>query len=795
MSDGRIHHFRVAVGNPKSWGRRTEPRFCSVGDVQEDWTGVCNLRSQGGSDLGSLCATFLFSEAVFVKTVCAAILLVCLSVSAFAQFGAPVLDYEAVRKGKIVHAVRTKDRIVLDGKLAEDAWGTAEPATDFLQWEPKPGEPARDRTEVRFLYDDENLYVGATCFDSDPKHLVVNELKEDFQGTESDGLSLTIDSLHDRRSGFIFGTNPAGARRDMQVANDGAQVNMDWDGVWDVKVTVGEQGWFAEFVIPFRTFRFLESDSQDWGVNILRRVRRTNEDSFWAPVPRRYRGTRVSVAGTLTGLEGIHQGRNLKIKPYGIGGVTQTRSSSTTPLVNTANHDGGVDLKYGLTPSLTMDLTYRTDFSQVEVDQQQVNLTRFNVFFPEKREFFLENAATFNMAGGGSGGGGGGENVIPFFSRRVGLSSTGTPIPILGGARVSGRIDKYDVGMFAMKTERLGTTASNNFMAGRVKRNLLKNSWVGALVTSRDSTMAGDFNRVFGADTRFQFFDRLDFDAYLLKSTTPGKSGKDKAGKFLVGWNDNDFQVNAGYQTVETNFNPEVGFVRRKDNSNYSSDATWKPRPKRMKSIRNFIFTSNYDYFAGGLGKVETRSENLHFGILFQNNATLNVSTLDTFDRLVKPFEIRTDIAIPVGDYHYRTRSANFSSDKSRTIALNTAVTTGEFWNGHQVSTNQGLSLKPSYHLNIDLSYNRNRVTLPNGKFTTNLVGSRMLYAFTSRMFLNAFVQYHTDTHQVSSNVRFNVTYRPLSDIYLVWNDRRDTTSHQLLERAFIVKVTRLLNF
>ena len=305
-----------------------------------------------------------------------------------AQTAAPI-DYATARLERIAQALRITERITIDGRLDEPAWARVEPATNFIQWEPHPGKPASERTEVRFLYDEDNLYIGARCWDSDSASLTVHELKQDFESREEDVLAVLIDSLHDRQSGFSFWTNPAGARRDVQIFQDDAQRSVDWDGVWDVKVTTDETGWAAEFVIPFKTLRFSNSPQQEWGLNILRRVKRKNEDSYWSPLPRRYRTMRPSMSGTITGLEGIRQGRNLKIKPYGISSVTELASNG---LSSDVEANGGLDLKYGLTPSQTLDLTYRTDFSQVEADQQQVNLTRFNLFFPEKREFFLENS-------------------------------------------------------------------------------------------------------------------------------------------------------------------------------------------------------------------------------------------------------------------------------------------------------------------------------------------------------------------------------------------------------------------
>lgn len=709
------------------------------------------------------------------------------------------IDYTIARFDRIVTAVRAHGPITLDGKLLEGDWSTAEPAANFIQWEPNPGAPATDSTEVRFLYDSSNLYIGARCFDSRPDRMVVNELKEDFQGSESDGFGIFLDTLHDLRSGFFFGTNPAGAKRDGQIFNDGDQMNMDWDGVWDVKTSRDDHGWTAEFIIPFKTLRFSQSQSQTWGLNIIRRVRRTNEDSHWSPLPRRYRVNRASMAGTLIGLEGISQGRNLKVKPYFTTGVTQFRSDDV--FKRKFDRDGGVDLKYGLTQSLTLDLTYRTDFSQVEVDRQQVNLTRFNIFFPEKREFFLENSGLFSFgAGGGMGRGGpggpGGSNLIPFFSRRIGLNADGNPVPILGGSRVSGKVGNYDVGFLAMKTDRVEGTPSNNFAVGRVKRNFMRNSWVGALVTNRDSSIAGDYNRVYGVDTNLRFREKLQVSSYMLHSDTPGKPGSNSARLLDVGWFDNDLSISGQYDEVQANFNPEVGFVRRKNVAHYSSDFSWRPRMQGSKLIRNFNVSTGADYFGGSnSGKVETRNQNINTGIFFQNSSSLNFNTFWNFDRLVNPFDIRSNISIPAGDYNYRRHAIFFNSDRSRAIAGNVFFNWGEFWNGAQTSIGSGLDLKPSYHLNIDLNYNRNQVKLANGAFTTNLVGTRVLYAFTSKMFLNAFVQYNADTHQVSSNIRFNIIHRPLSDLFIVYNDRRDTASGRLLDRAFVVKFTNLFNF
>jgi hypothetical protein len=699
-------------------------------------------------------------------------------------------EYEAVRQTKIVDAVRISEPITLDGRLEEPGWRTASPATDFIQQSPYPGEPATQRTEVRFLYDEANLYIGVTCFQSADAPLVIGDITQDFNFGQSDALNVILDTLHDRRSGFMFMTNPGGARRDGQTFNDGGGGNIDWDGVWDVKTGRFADGWIAEFQIPFKTVRFSSSPSQEWGFNITRAVRRLNEQSHWAPVPIRFSPTRVSLAGTIRGFDGLRQGRNFNVKPFIAAGASQLRVAgrmeTTRSLGRLGDYDGGFDTKYSITPSLTLDTTFRTDFAQVEADTQQVNLTRFNLFFPEKRDFFLENSGIFSFGPGG--------NLLPFFSRRIGLSDAGTPIPILGGGRVSGQIDKYDVGFLAMKTESVGAVPSNDYLVARVKRNVLRTSWIGALVTNRNSGTS-DFNRVYGVDGRFQFYDRLEVDSYLLASDTPELSGRRLARRFQTAWRDDEFSIGGQYNEVQTNFNPEVGFIRRRDNAQYQADAAWQPQFRDNDTIRNLNFSTSIDYYKGvSSGQIETRVQDATMGIEFDSGANANFTISNTFDRLLTDDRIQ-GIRLDPGDYHYLGYSASYSSNSSRNISGNGSVDWGEFWDGDRRSWSGGISVKPDYHLNVSVNYSRNRIALHNGTATTNLVGARVVYGFSPRSFFNAFLQYNSATREVSTNVRFNIMYKPLSDVYIVYNDRRDTALGQPQERAFIVKVTRLLTF
>ena len=714
-----------------------------------------------------------------------------LAVPALAQQRLTETQFETIRLSKIVTAVRVTEAINLDGRLDEPVWHQAAPATDFFQKLPNNGAPSSERTEVRFAYDDDNLYVGVMCFEPEMDRLMVRDLREDFDFGRTDMVQLLIDSLHDRRSGFTFVVNAAGARRDTQVSNNGT-TNQDWDGVWDAKVSRTADAWFVEYVIPFKTLRFSETPNQEWGLNITRRIMHRNEEANWSPVPVRYNGTRAELAGTLRGLEEVRQGRNLKIKPFLIGLATQARTGGA--LRGTSDFDGGVDAKYSITPAMTLDATYRTDFAQVEVDQQQVNLTRFNLFFPEKRDFFLENSGIFTFGSAQGRFNSNSENLVPFFSRRIGLSAAGTPIPIIGGARVSGQANDYDVGFLTMKTEDFGSTPSNTYVVGRIKRNVLSTSWLGAIVTDRESPRPGDYNRVYGPDVHLQF-NRLEIDSFVLRSDTPGRMSRNQARKFASTWRDDELNLGVEYNLVEPNFNPEVGFLRRTDMAQYTAEAAYNPLLRGSEAIRNLRFGTSVDYFNDAGGLMETRVQDANTGIQFENGGSVNYTLTDTFDRLDTPFAIRPAVIIPVGDYRYVRHSMSAGTGNNNRVAVSGNTSWGEFWNGTNESWGGSLDVRPNFHLNVDLSYSRNHVTLPMGEFTTQLVGARVLWGFNPRAFFNAFLQYNADTHQVSSNLRFNFMHHPLSDIYVVYNDRRDTTGGQLLERAFIVKITNLFNF
>lgn len=690
---------------------------------------------------------------------------------------------------KRVSASYIESPIVIDGELDELVWNQVEPARNFIQKEPLQGEPATESTEVRILYDDEYLYVGIFCFDSiGEDSIVVSDIRRDYSDAENDHFAIVLDTFDDDRTGFLFATNPKGAKRDAQISLQG-NPNFDWDGVWHVKSKITPQGWQAEMAIPFKTLRFREVQDQIWGINFVRRIRRKNEDNHWSPVPRPYRLSRMDFAGTLEGLSGIRQGRNLYLKPYLSTPVTRREGDDVDFIPEL-----GLDVKYGVTPGLTLDLTVNTDFAQVEADEQEINLTRFSLFFPEKREFFLENASIFQFGKGGRGSGpGAGGDLIPFFTRRIGISQ-GRLVPILGGVRLTGRTGRYSLGVLSMQADDFEEVPSTNFSVVRVRRDIFRNSDVGGLLVNKQAT-EGRFNRTYGADLNLRFFNYLDINTFLLKTDTPATEGQEMAGIFSLTWSDQRFDLEATYLDIEDNFNPEVGFVPRVGIRKSRGKFAYKPRPGEwIPWIREFKPSMTVDHITNQENVLETRILNTEFTILFQDSSTLRFRRNAQFERLEEPFHIREDQVIPVGDYLFQEYSVLFSGDRSRMFAGSVGLERGGFFDGDKNVYFLGFLFQPGYRLAAETSWNYGEFRLPSGDFTTNLLRTRFQYSFSTTMFLNALIQYNSALREISSNIRFNWIYKPLSDLFLVYNERRSTTG-EVIERALIAKFTYVFDF
>ena len=721
------------------------------------------------------------------------------------------IDYTKARLERTITATRASGPIALDGVLDEPAWQSAPIAKDFLQNEPREGQPATFDTEVRVLYDEEALYFGVFAKDDAPADAIVSDLKKDFNTAASDAFLIVIDTFSDERNGFEFATNPAGAKWDAQMSNEGREVNANWDGIWDVRTKLAANGWYAEIRIPFKTLKFTDADPQRWGLNFQRRLRRRNEESYWAPLPRIYNLDRVSLAGSIDDLRQVRPGRNLRVKPYAAG------SSST---VGTSPSDGkfdaGLDLKYGLTTGLTLDATVNTDFSQVEADEQQVNLTRFSVLFPEKREFFLENSGVFQFGLPTSGTASVGsasptslarQNTPPdmklFFSRQIGLSDAGTAIPILVGSRVSGRAGRYSVGALNIQQKALSPVPATNFTALRVNRTVLANSDIGVMFLNKDGRGEA-YNRVAGIDTNFRF-GQLGMGAYAVKTMAPQNalagSGEDFSTRANLNYQSRKYLFRAAYEVIGRRFRDELGFVPRIGVNHTASYGRLNVRPawaSKLFGIREIGPHYHFDQFErrDGTG-TESRYYDWHVVLMMNDSGFFESGVNRNREGNVTPFTLNSSrgVKIQPGTYDFNEYFALYRSNNSARFSYEARYSDGGLYDGHRRAYSIAPTVRVNEHFNGSVSLQINDISLPAAAYVSTLVATRANYSFNTRIFLNALVQYNTDTRQWTSNLRFNVIHRPLSDIFLVYNERRLDKTGDLVDRSVIAKVTYLLAF
>jgi len=745
------------------------------------------------------------SHPLSVRPAICVLLLAMLGASAAHAQPAGVVDYEAARRDRRLPAKAAAGPIELDGKLDEASWAGAPIAKGFVQNDPREGEPATYDTEVKLLYDDRAIYIGVFAKDPDPNGIIINELRKDFNTGSADGFQVVIDTFHDERNGYQFAINPAGAKWDSQMSNEGRDNNANWDGIWDVGTHIADDGWYAEIEIPFKTLKFGPEQLQTWGINFQRRLRRRNENSYWSPLRRIHQLSRVSMAGTVEGLQGLTPGANVRVKPYALGNFNKLGGTAIDK-----DYDAGFDVKYGVTSGLTWDFTVNTDFSQVEADQQQVNLTRFSLFFPEKRDFFLENSGVFQFGAGNTGGGGGAnggrqnasQDMIFFFSRQIGLSAAGDSIPLLAGSRITGRVGGWSVGALNIQQREKDVSPSTNFTALRLRRDILANSDVGVMMLNKDP-QGSDHNRAFGADANFRFFRDLTLNFAAARSDTPvariaGK-GDDWYSKSSFGYRGNVWETRGMFQTIGARFNDEMGFVPRVGVDNAEGYLGAHLRPKRFQRWlrETFPHVQIENFTKRNGGGLESRYMDWHWPITLQNSTFIEVGTNPNVEVIDDRFTInsRRRIFVEPGRYEFKEHFILANTNSAAPFSMNLRYGTGDFYDGYRRNYTVGGTFRLNQHLNLSLSDSINDIDLSSGSFVTHLVTGRVNYYFSTKVFVNALVQYNTDTNQWSSNARLDIIHRPLSDIYLVYNERHDSRSGALLSRAVIAKMTYLLAF
>lgn len=703
-----------------------------------------------------------------------------------------------------LRATRLNEPLTLDGRLEEPVYRQVPSMAGFLQQEPHEGEPATERTEVWVFYDSENVYVSSRLWDSHPERMVVSEMRRDNRGIgDNENFAVILDTFHDRRNGFVFTTNPLGALWDGQVTDEN-NLNGDWNTVWHVKTSRFSEGWAVEIAIPFKSLRYKAGTSQIWGVNFRRIVKWKNERSYLTPIAAAYRRQglwKLSSAATIFGIEPPSSSMNLEVKPYATSELRTDREAD--PVVsNDFNGDGGFDVKYGLTQGLIADFTYNTDFAQVEEDDQQVNLTRFSLFFPEKRDFFLEGQGIFAFGGvNGRGGGGGGDTPIMFFSRRIGLTDE-EAVPINAGGRITGRAGEYSLGMLAIQTDEVASAGipTTSFSVARLKRDVFRRSNIGFLATHRSESVEADgANTLFGVDANFSFFENLDLNAYYAVTDTQGLDEDDVSYFGKMDYGGDRYGLRLEHLVVGEGFHPEVGFVRREDIRKSTVGGRFSPRPTSLDAVRQFDFQGRLDYIEDlNDARLESRNAELEFRTEFNSSDMLRFTYTRTFEYLDEEFEVADAIFLPIGAYDFQEAEAAYFLGRQRPVSGWLEFTKGSFYNGSRNAARWSgrVDLGEQFTLEPTLSFNW--VKLPEGDFTTKLVRLRANYTFTPRIFLGALVQFNSSNDALSTNVRFRWEYQPGSDLYVVYNDGRDTTRGgfpTLQTRSLIVKLTRLFRF
>jgi hypothetical protein len=720
---------------------------------------------------------------------------------------APSTVFSRDPEGRItLRATRVDTPPVIDGVLDEPVYAAVPAITEFFQQEPDEGQPATEPTRVWLLYDAGHLYIVARCDDSQPHRIVANDMRRDGRNvTQNDNLSVIIDTFHDRRNGYEFLVNAVGGMVDNQITDE-RDINRDWNGVWRSRSRLDDRGWSVEMAIPFRSLRYRSGGSQVWGINIRRTVRWKNEFVYVSPVPRRDgpRGIlRLSSAATLVGFEAPARALDLDLKPYALGAVKADRALDPA-FEYEGDADAGLDAKYGVTKGLTADFTYHTDFAQVEDDDQQVNLTRFSLFFPEKREFFLEGQGIFAFGGVESAPrqsaiGTPTNTPLLFFSRRIGLSN-GRPVPIEVGGRLTGRAGKYTIGLLDIQTDaapELGERATN-FAVVRLKRDILRRSYVGVIGTRRAPFGTADgTNLAWGVDAGLSFFQYLNLLGYYSRTSTPGATGDEDSYRARFDYDADLYGLQIERLDVGADFRPEVGFLRRTNFAQTLAQARISRRPRGWESVRKVSLEGVFDYITDGDGRLENRQAKATWRTELHSGDQWTVSYDDNYEYVPRPFPVG-GLVVPIGAYDYGNLRATYTLGSQRRISGDVIAARGGFYGGDRTELTYRGRVEVTPRLAIEPGVSLNWIDLPQGSTNLTLISARNTYSFTPQMSLAAFLQYNSTSSVFSTNIRYRWEYQPGSDLFVVYNDGRDTivsTPYGLLNRSFTVKLTRLFRF
>jgi len=697
------------------------------------------------------------------------------------------------------NSTRVDSAPVIDGRPDDAVWQLATPIGELQQLEPAVNVPASEATEVRFVHDADHLYMLIRCFDSEPQKIITTTKERDGLLEVDDFVEIVFDTFHDRRNAFFFQINAAGSKGDALITNNGATFNKPWDGIWEGVARVDEHGWCAELALPFKTLNFREGEST-WGFNIQRHIGHKREEDRWSNGSRDFSLFNIYRAGELGGLTGIRQGIGLDIVPFFVSHWRNERPGGESG-DKTLLGEPGFDLFYKLIPSLTFAWTVNTDFAETEVDSRQINLTRFPLFFPEQRDFFLQDAGVFEFGFNNAGGGGGDSALIPFFSRRIGLSPTGEEVPILTGAKLTGRAGDYGIGVLDVQTDDQGTLDGQNLFAGRLTKNVGEQSTIGGLVTRGNPAGTGD-NTVYGLDAtnRASILGGgrdLITTGFFLKSESEGVAGDGdafglglRAPGDLLGWSLDAMEI-------QDDFNPALGFVPRAGIRRYDGGVEYQPRPG-WDGVRQLEFSFDSQVFTDTSGSLETwNTEVQPFGVFFESGDGARIELEHTHDELFTDFEIADGVVIPAGVYTFSAARVEFDSAEERPLSASAALTAGDFYDGTRTTWSAATTWHPSALFLGSAGYERNDVRLDGGDFSTQLAQLRANFSFTPELSWNSFLQWDTESDTIGVQSRLRWIPVPQQEIFLVFNEtlESDSPSSSPLSQELSFKVTYAFRF
>ena len=675
----------------------------------------------------------------------------------------------------------------IDGNVLDDnIWKSVPSIGPFIQTKPLIGNPSSEETDLKIAFSKDFMFIGVVCYDSSPNTLVVSDSRRDANLDDDDSFLFIVDTYNDQQNGFLFGTNSVGMEYDAQIDNEGvgnrtAQrqqgglvggTNLNWDASWIVKTQIGEYGWSAEFAIPLKSLRFSPGDNKTWGINFQRNISKTNEISYWAPLPLGFNFSikRVSLAGKMNNVS-LKKPGNLKFLPYALTQLTNFSDKKDFK----RNIDGGADLKYSITPSLTLDLTYNTDFAQAEVDKQQVNLDRFNLFYPEKRSFFLENAGQFSIGSPGE--------IDLFFSRKIGISSNGSIVPIKGGGRLSGKVGNTNIGLLSMITDASDQLQlnfkRNKYYVTRVNHNFNNSrSSIGAAfigkTISKDLNELNYNNNVFAVDGIWGIGKKAKISGFVSKSSTPGINNNNHAFKFSANYDWNSWNIYAQFSEVGDGFNPEVGYLERSSFKKPSFLIFKTIRVNDNSKLLEYRPHISGRYYYDSQGNIVTTYTHIDTHWAWKSGFEVHTGYNIRKEWVSENFEI-SNLQIKTGEYNNSEIQFVLMTNKSKNLSFNTRSYFGSYFGGYKISNNASLNFRSGDKFSSVVSMNANNIKIKGEVLNAIISGLNLTYSFTPRMFLQSFIQYNNVSKLFSVNTRFGLLNDANTGLFIVLNILKDS--------------------